>query len=101
MNTSQNKSNEQGPKSFTAQTTPKRKNKSLDFGDETPPFRNKYHNYSNESVELIMQAPIKGNHLSLKIFNKNKYVRSNNGSKDPLIESVGSAGPNDYIKLAE
>jgi len=54
MNTSQNKSNEQGPKSFTAQTTPKRKNKSLDFGDETPPFRNKYHNYSNESVEIIM-----------------------------------------------
>ena len=50
---------------------------------------------------MIMQAPIKGNHLSLKITDRNKYVKSNNRSKDPLIESVGSAGPNDYIKLAE
>lgn len=48
-----------------------------------------------------MQAPVKGNHLSLKIVDRNKYVRSKNGSKDPLIESIGSGGRNDYIKLAE
>ena len=61
--------------------------------------------FANLGIKIVIGPVFNKNLIYLDELNELIFLsltnKSNNRSKDPLIESVGSAGPNDYIKLAE